>query len=134
MDDKARYCQVGPGRALLMDDQDSIREILREMLEELGWDVVCSCHGAEAVALYRKSIDEGMPFSMIILDLEVPNGIGGKEVMDELLPLDPDVRAVVSSGYYDEPVLANYQNYGFHAVLAKPYRIEDLTKVLRELR
>ncbi|MEA5115234.1 MAG: response regulator [Geobacteraceae bacterium] len=115
-----------------MDDQECVREVLREMLQALGWDVVCAHEGAEAVALYRKSRNEGRPFSLVILDLDVPDGIGGKEAMSELLLIDPEIRAVVSSGYYDEPVFAHYRSYGFHSILAKPYRINDLIKVLEE--
>ncbi len=125
--------QVCPGRVLVMDDQDCVREVLREMLEVLGWEVVCAREGAEAVALYRQGRNEGRPFSLVILDLEVPEGIDGKEAMGELLRLDPDVRAVVSSGYYDEPVFANYRSHGFLSILAKPYRVEDLVNVLGNL-
>ncbi len=103
------------------------------MLAALGWEAVCARDGAEAVALYRESSNEGMPFSLVILDLEVPEGVGGKDALSELLLLDPDVKAVVSSGYSAEPIFANYRSYGFQSMLAKPYGIEDLARVLKEL-
>lgn len=76
---------------------------------------------------------EGNPFAAVILDLTVPSGIGGKEALAHLREIDPQVKAIVSSGYASDPVIANYREYGFSAVLSKPYQLEELSKVLHDL-
>ena len=106
---------------------------MREMLEMLGFTVECTINGDEAVALYRKRKEEGAPFDAVFMDLTIPGGRGGKEVVADLLLLDPEVKTVVSSGYADDPVVAHYREYGFSAVLGKPYRLQELSQVLREL-
>lgn len=133
MDYEKMQNQFRSDRVLVMDDQDCIRKVLSAMLHELGLDVVCSNDGAEAVFLFQKNKNEGKPFTLVILDLEVPSGFGGKEVIGRILSIDPDVKVVASSGYFAEPVLANHQNYGFHAVLKKPYGFNDLVKVVKEM-
>jgi PAS domain S-box-containing protein len=123
----------GCGRVLVMDDEKPVRKVMQEMLEMLGYTVECTVNGDEAVALYRKRQEEGVPFDAVILDLTIPGGKGGKEAVAELLALDPKVKTIVSSGYADDPVVAHYEEYGFSAVLGKPYRLQELSKVLREL-
>ena len=81
---------------------------------------------------YIRAQDTGDPFATVILDLTVPGGMGGKEVMSRLLQIDPQVKAIVSSGYSDDPIMANYQTYGFTEVIAKPYTIAELDKVLKK--
>ena len=83
--------------------------------------------------LYLKRKEQGTPFSAVILDLTIPGGTGGKEVIANLLKLDPDVKAIVSSGYSSDPVMANYRQYGFRAVLSKPYGVQEMSKVMQEL-
>ena len=124
----------GPLRVLVMDDEEPVREILQDMLEELGYTSESTQNGAEAVDLYRKRKEEGMPFSVVILDLTIPGGIGGKEAITSLIDIDPDVKAVVSSGYSTDPIMASYREYGFSAVLSKPYRLQDMESVFQELR
>lgn len=120
-------------RVLVMDDEESVREILQDMLEELGFKSECTENGAEAVELYRKRMEEGKPFSVVILDLTIPGGVGGKEAIKSLLSIDPNVNAVVSSGYSTDPIMATYRDYGFRAVLGKPYRLQDMERVFQEL-
>jgi PAS domain S-box-containing protein len=120
-------------RLLVMDDEEDIRELTQDILEELGYTVESVKNGTEALDLYRKRIEEGTPFSAVILDLTIPGGVGGQETIEKLLRIDPHVKAIVSSGYSTDPVMANYQDYGFSAVLVKPYRPQDLSKVLQEL-
>lgn len=124
----------GQGRRLLiMDDEGPVREVLGRMLVELGFEVAESSDGAEALALYGEALAEGRPFAAVILDLTVPGGLGGKETLAALLELDPQVRAIVSSGYADGPVMADYQRYGFRGVLAKPFQISELSSTLEEV-
>jgi CheY-like chemotaxis protein len=123
----------GSGRVLVMDDEEDIRELTEAILEELGYTVESVKNGTEVVDLYRKRKEEGMPFSAVILDLTIPGGVGGKETIEQLLRIDPDIKAIVSSGYSTDPIMANYRDYGFGAVLVKPYRLQEISKVLQEL-
>jgi CheY-like chemotaxis protein len=120
-------------RVLVMDDEEQIREILQDMLDELGYQSECTDNGAEAVELYRKRKEEGRPFSAVILDLTIPGGVGGKEAVKSLIDFDPDVNAVVSSGYSTDPIMASYRDYGFRAVLGKPYRLQDMERVFHDM-
>ncbi len=123
----------GSGRILVMDDEEDIRELTQVILEELGYTVETVENGTEAVDLYRQRKDEGTPFAAVILDLTIPGGDGGKDANEKLLKIDPDIKTIVSSGYSTDPVMANYRDYGFSSVLVKPYRSQELSKVLQEL-
>ncbi len=127
--------QTGPmaGRVLFMDDQESIRRMAVTLLERLGFEVVAVRDGAEVVREYSAARDSARPFDVVLMDLTVPGGVGGREAMESLRQLDPEVRAIVSSGYSSDPVLANYRAHGFRARVAKPYRASDLARVLREV-
>ncbi len=122
----------GKGKILVMDDESMVREVLRKMLQTMGYEVKLAEDGIKAIELYTRAQDTGDPFVTVILDLTVPGGMGGKEVMARLLKIDPQVKAIVSSGYSDDPVMANFQRYGFTDVIAKPYRISELDKVLKK--
>jgi len=123
----------GGGRVLVMDDEKDIREVTQAILEEVGYTVESVENGSEAVDLYLQRKAEGTPFSAVILDLTIPGGVGGKEVIGKLLSFDPDIKAIVSSGYSTDPILANYREYGFCAVLIKPYRTQEMIRVMQEL-
>ena len=120
------------GRVLFMDDEEPIRQVAGVLLRRFGFEVVCVPDGAEAVEAYRKALGAKTPFALVIMDLTVPGGMGGKEAIAELRRIDPEVRAIVSSGYSSDPVLANYREHGFCGVAAKPYEVGDLARVLRE--
>jgi PAS domain S-box-containing protein len=122
----------GKGKILVMDDESIVREVLSKMLQTMGYEVKLAEDGIKAIELYTRAQDTGDPFATVILDLTVPGGMGGKEAMARLLQIDPQVRAIVSSGYSDDPVMANFQRYGFSEVIAKPYKISELHKVLRK--
>jgi PAS domain S-box-containing protein len=124
---------AGKGKILIMDDEPIIREVLGKMLLTMGYEVESAGDGAQALALYTQAQDTGDPFVTVILDLTVPGGMGGKEAMERLLKIDPQVKAIVSSGYSDDPVMAGFLSYGFIDVIAKPYRISELDKVLKNI-
>jgi CheY-like chemotaxis protein len=121
----------GTGRILLMDDDALLREPLSHVLSGLGYCVTPAKDGAEAIELYRKASDAGRPFDAVILDLTVPGGMGGKETIEKLRELNPYIKAIVSSGYSDDPVMAHYREYGFMGVVTKPYTISALSDLLR---
>ncbi len=123
----------GKGKILLMDDEEIIRASLGEMLNVMGYEVEFAENGADAVEIYMQALETSQPFDAVILDLTVPGGMGGKETIKKLIRIDPDVRAVVSSGYSNDPVMANFREYGFSALLAKPYDIGELSRVLNNV-
>ncbi|NOQ21161.1 MAG: PAS domain S-box protein [Candidatus Aegiribacteria sp.] len=115
---------------LIMDDDRIVREVLSGMLDVLGHDATESSDGAEAIELYRERFASGEPFDAVIMDLTVPGGMGGEAAIEKLKEIDPDVRAIVSSGYANNMVLSNYSEYGFSGRLVKPFRISTLKKEL----
>jgi PAS domain S-box-containing protein len=123
----------GSGRVLVMDDEEQVREITKAMLEELGYTAECANDGTEAVELYRRRKEQGLSFSAVIMDLTIPGGVGGKEGIKGLLKIDPNVKAIVTSGYSNDPIMADFQEYGFSAVLPKPFNPQELNAALQEV-
>ncbi|MDH7500131.1 MAG: ATP-binding protein [candidate division NC10 bacterium] len=123
----------GKGKILIMDDEESVRASAREVLIYLGYEATLAEDGGKAIQLYQEARDSGEPFAAVILDLTVPAGIGGEKAMGRLLEIDPQVKAIVSSGYSEDPIMANFRTYGFSGVLSKPYRIEEMSQVLQEV-
>jgi len=130
---KKRTCEPRRARILLMDDDEIIRDMANEMLTELGYEVAVSRDGKEAVAAYGKAHGSESPFDVVIMDLIVPGGMGGTEALQKMLMIDPNVKAVVSSGYSNDPVMADYTRYGFVAVLPKPYGAEDVDALFHSI-
>jgi PAS domain S-box-containing protein len=120
----------GTGRVLVMDDETDMRETTGTMLERLGYAVDYASEGGEAVDKYRAAQEEGAPFDAVIMDLSIPGGMGGAETVRKMLEINPNVKAVVSSGYSHDPVVADFRAYGFCDVIVKPYRIRDLSEVM----
>lgn len=116
-----------PAKVLVMDDEEAVRKVSAKMLGHAGHEVVCVEDGVEAIARYKQAMDSGEPFGAVILDLTVPGGMGGKKTIAELLKLDPDVKAIVSSGYSRDPIMARYKDLGFIGVVVKPYDTDQLT-------
>ena len=123
----------GSGRILVMDDEEYICDVLARVLKMLGYDTECCSNGEEALRLYRDALHSNRRFDAVIVDITVPGGMGGKEAVAHLLELDPEVRAIVSSGYSNAPVMAQYQEYGFKATLTKPYNIAEIGAVLKQV-
>jgi CheY-like chemotaxis protein len=122
----------GKGKVLLMDDEQIILDVTLEVLRFLEYNVMFAREGAIAVDLYKREKEAGSPFDLVILDLSVPEGLGGKETISLLKAYDPAVKAVVSSGYSNDPVVENFRQYGFSGVLAKPYKISDMKAMLEQ--
>ncbi len=123
----------GVGKILVMDDDEVVRDVAAGMLESLGHAVTTAASGEEAVNLYCRAREEGGPFDVVILDLTVKRGMGGEGTILKLRELDPGIKAVVSSGYSDAAVVADYRSYGFSACLNKPYRLGALRNCLLAL-
>ncbi len=120
----------GRGRILVMDDDEMIRQVLGQMLSGLGYQPEFARDGAEALACFERSRREGRPHDVVIMDLTVPGGMGGKETIQQLRAIDPGVKAIVSSGYCNDPVIAEFNRHGFAAILVKPYQSDELSRVL----
>lgn len=123
----------GSGRILVMDDEEIIRNVATEMLTHLQYEVATARDGREAIALYRQAMEEKRPFAAVLMDLTIPGGMGGREAIIELLALDPDIKAIVSSGYANDPIMAHHQEHGFAGVVSKPYRVHDLSQALYKI-
>jgi PAS domain S-box-containing protein len=123
----------GEGRILVMDDQDIVREIATEMLTALGYQTAVARDGDEAIGLYREAKETDKAFDLVIMDLTIPGGMGGKEAVQKLKEYDSDAKVVVSSGYSNEPILSEYRQYGFVGVATKPYKLEKLSQVIQQV-
>jgi len=121
------------GRVLLMDDEQLVRDVAGELIKALGHDVEFASHGIGAIEKYETARQSGKTFDIVILDLTIRGGMGGVETVQQLLNLDPHVKAIVSSGYSDDSVIANYISQGFKAFLKKPYDIIALGEVLNKM-
>lgn len=120
-------------RILVMDDDSHIIHMIDSLLRELGYNVVFSRNGEEAINLINKSLEKGERFDLVVLDLTVRGGMGGKEAMKKICQLDPDIKSIVSSGYSNDPVMSEYKKYGFNGVIAKPFRLEDFKRVVNDV-
>ena len=120
----------GEGKILIMDDEAMIRKLAGEILRHLGYEAEFAVDGAEAVARYKTSMQTANPFDAVILDLTVRGGMGGKEAIQKLAAIDPNVKGIVSSGYSDDPGMTDFKQYGFSGVVAKPYTVKELGATL----
>ncbi|MDK9700127.1 MAG: PAS domain S-box protein [bacterium] len=125
--------ECGKGRVLVLDDEEIIRTLLKRILEHLGYEAVTTGEGSETIEAYQSAIAEKKPFDLVIMDLTIPGGMGGVETINKLSQIDPQVKAIVSSGYSNDPVMANYRKYGFSGVVAKPYVLKEISQVVREV-
>jgi len=128
---KEDLSHTGLGRILLMDDEAMLRELVRKLLQKVGYEVDATATGEEALEHYQEAQKNKRPFSAVIADLMVPNGMGGQELIQKLLEIDPEVKALVTSGYSDDPVMANYREYGFSGAISKPFTLADLQQKLK---
>ena len=120
------------GKVLFMDDEEMVRDMATRMLTILGHEVHCVEDGEEAIQTYREAMDSDSPFDLVIMDLTIPGGMGGREAVQEVLRMDPQARVIVSSGYSTDPVMASYADYGFCGMTVKPYSLADLKKAVSD--
>jgi two-component system cell cycle sensor histidine kinase/response regulator CckA len=120
----------GRGKILVMDDDRSLLDVYGRLLSHLGYDPTVVVDGAEALERYREARQGGEPYAAVIMDLTVPGAMGGREAIKRLLALDPRAVAIIASGYTNDPVLANFRQYGFREVMSKPFTAEKLSEVL----
>ena len=123
----------GSGSILVMEDEEVIGILLKRMLTNSGYSVELINNGKEAIQKYSEAMETGKPFTGVILDLTVPGGIGGKEVIEKLLEIDPKVKAIVSSGYANDPIMADFKKYGFSGVVTKPYDVRQMQETLHDV-
>lgn len=121
---------VARRRVLFMDDEDYIRRTAAKLLEHIGYETTTAARGEEVLDLYRESLDESRPFDVVVLDLSVNGGKGARETISELRQLDPEVRAVVTSGYATDPILNDFRRFGFTAALSKPYTVQTIEQAI----
>lgn len=124
---------IRPLNILLMDDEEIIRDVAQEIFRFLGHSIISTINGEDALETYKAAMEHGPAFDLVLLDITIPGGMGGKETIDRLLKLNPDIKAAVTSGYAHDPIIANFSEYGFCGRLEKPFKIEDIEKLLGTL-
>lgn len=130
--EKQQMC-AGSGKILIIDDEEMVRKVAGRMLKHLGYRVEYAVDGAEGIKKYMEAMTSEKSFDAVIMDLTIPGGMGGKEAVKNLLEIDSGVKAIVSSGYSNDPVMANFSDYGFKGVVVKPFRLDELSKTIHEV-
>jgi len=128
-----RQTDLKTGKILLMDDEESIRIFMGQVLTRSGYDVATCIEGKETIEIYTKAMESNKPFDIVILDLTNRFGMGGQETMRKLLEIDPDAKGIVISGYNDDPVITNFRAYGFSGFLTKPATRDALNKAINKV-
>ncbi len=127
-DESQKHETFSADKILLMDDEEIVLDVTEQMLDYLGYQVTCAKNGEEAIALFESAKKSGQPFSLVLLDLTIKDGMGGLEAFEKIRHIDPEVRAFAASGYSDDPVITGYKDYGFAGALPKPYYLKILKK------
>ncbi len=130
MDIKEKDDRQRPARILVMDDEDLVKKVVKSQLEYLGHTVLFAGDGREAVEQYQNSLATNRKIDCVIMDLTIPGGIGGKEAVQDILAIDPNAKVIVASGYFNDPVMADYQKYGFLSAISKPFNLDELQEVI----
>jgi PAS domain S-box-containing protein len=119
-------------RIMVMDDDELVLNISQAMLSTMGHEVVLAEDGTEAIQLYKEALNSDTPIDLILMDLTIPGGMGGKDAVTEVLALDPNAKVIVSSGYSNDPIMAKCQEHGFCAAIVKPYQLQELTRIINQ--
>ena len=125
------FVRTRSARILVMDDDELVRDITQKILKEMGHEVLSVKDGMEAVQIYQESIDNESPIDLTIMDLTIPGGMGGQEAVQQILSIDPNAKVIVTSGYSNDPVMANFKDYGFCSAITKPHHFVDLEKAIK---
>ena len=129
---KQKKVKISPKKILVMDDEEDILEVMTEILESYNHKVDTALNGKEALEKLKKAL-KNQPYDLIIMDLTIPGGMGGKEIINRVHEIQPDIKTIVSSGYPNDPLMVNYKDYGFHAKLTKPFKIKTIEDILTTL-
>ncbi len=132
-DNETRPAAQGKRKILIMDDEDMVRKVVTAMLCRLGYEIELAADGKEAIGIYKKALSAGTQADLIIMDLTIPGGMGGEDAVKEILAIDPDAKILVSSGYSNDPIIANYADYGFCGAIVKPYKMQELNTVFQRV-
>jgi PAS domain S-box-containing protein len=130
---KLEPAMPGTGRILVVDDEDAIRDLVEFTLTRLGYEVSQAATALQGVEMYRDKLRAGKRFDLVILDLTLPGGMGGKEALKKLIEIDPTVNAIVSSGYATDATMSRYEDFGFRGCIAKPYEAAELGKIVHDV-
>jgi CheY-like chemotaxis protein len=114
----------------VMDDEEMLLDVAGAQLAVLGHKAILVADGEQAINRYQELQDKGTPIDLVIMDLTIPGGMGGKETAEKLLHIDPKAKIIVASGYSNDPVMADYQDYGFQAAVGKPFDLKILSKAI----
>jgi len=118
---------------LVMDDEEMLQDLFKDILLSFGHEVLLARDGREAIAIYKEHYRSDQPIDLLIMDLTIPGGMGGKDAIKEILKIDPNAKAIVASGYSNDPVMANCHQYGFKAFLDKPFNIAQLQEAIKSV-
>jgi len=120
-------------KILIMDDEEVVRDVGSKLLQYMGFEVALAQNGEEAIKMYKEAFDMGLPIDLVIMDLTVPGGMGGKDAVREILDLDENAKVIVSSGFFNDPVMENYRDYGFKGKIMKPFDLKELGQGVKSL-
>jgi len=124
---------MGAGKILIVDDEEIVRDLAREMLSRIGYEVKAAKSSDESIELYKDAKERGCPFDVVIIDLTVPGKMGSRTAIGKLIAIDPTVKVIVSTGYSSDPIVSDFRDYGFCSAIAKPYKIKELSQKLHEV-
>ncbi|MCP4023641.1 MAG: response regulator, partial [Desulfobacteraceae bacterium] len=123
---------IDSAKILIMDDDNQVRNIAEKIIKKFGFEVGLASEGLQAVEMYEQALKTDAPFDLVLMDLTIPGGMGGKEAVQKVLSIDRKAKVIVISGYSNDPVLANFEEYGFKGMLEKPFKIEELKKIIEK--
>lgn len=122
----------GRGRILYMDDEKALCDTVKDILTDLGYTVTTVNDGTTALEIYKNTLKTDEKYDLVILDLIIPGNIGGKDTLDKMREIDPNVVAIATSGYSNDPIISDFQSYGFMGAISKPFRVNDLAEIVKK--